>query len=118
MAIIKLSDLSKTYELFIFSELLERSREILMEGKSFLLTVIKDRENRENRYRRINVKNIVRLDDIRKKNYTNVEIEINNADAFFPTFELGTWPIINKSKQIKEENDDYFYRIIEHLRLT
>ncbi len=47
-----------------------------------------------------------------------VDVEINNADAFFPTFELGTWPIINKSKQIKEENDDYFYRIIEHLRLT
>jgi dihydrofolate reductase len=47
-----------------------------------------------------------------------VDVEINNADAFFPTFELSTWPIINKSKQIKEENDDYFYRIIEHRRLT
>ena len=47
-----------------------------------------------------------------------VDVEINNADAFFPIFELSTWPIINKSKQIKEENDDYFYQIIEHRRLT
>ena len=47
-----------------------------------------------------------------------VDVEINNADAFFPKFELNKWPIINKSKQIKGENDDYSYRIIEHRRLT
>lgn len=34
-AIIKFSDLSKVYELFLFSELLEMNREHLIEGKSF-----------------------------------------------------------------------------------
>jgi DNA polymerase-3 subunit alpha len=60
-AIVKFSDLSKVYELFLFSEILELNRENLIEGKSFLLTVIKDKENQENRFRRINVRKIVKL---------------------------------------------------------
>ncbi len=47
-----------------------------------------------------------------------VDAEIKNADAFFPKFELNSWPVVNKSKEIKEENDDYSYRIIEHHKLT
>ena len=87
MAIIKLSDLSKVYELFIFSELLEQNRNILIEGKSFLLTVIKDRSNNENRFRRINVRKIVSLDKITKYNYSNVEIQINNSDDLNKLYE-------------------------------
>ena len=51
-AILKFSDLSKVYEILIFSELLENNRKILLEGKSFLLTVIKDKENQENRFKK------------------------------------------------------------------
>ena len=40
----------------------------------FLLTVIKDRENKENRFRRINVRKIMSLEKIVKLNYPNVEI--------------------------------------------
>ena len=75
-AIIKFSDLSKVYELFLFSEILTLNRKNLIEGKSFLLTVIKDKENQDNRFRRINVRKIVSLDKITKINYTNVEIEM------------------------------------------
>ena len=57
-AIIKFSDLSKVFELFLFSEILEINRKNLVEGKSFLLTVIKDKENQENRFRRINVRKL------------------------------------------------------------
>ena len=79
-AIVKFSDLSKAYELFLFSEILEKNRSNLIEGKSFILTVIKDKENQENRFRRINVRKIISLDEASKLNYTNVEIQLHNAN--------------------------------------
>jgi len=86
-AIIKFSDLSKVYELFLFSEILELNREYLIEGKSFLLTVIKDKQHQENRFRRINVRKIVSLDKINRLNYTNVEIQMYNADDLEKLYE-------------------------------
>ena len=86
-AIVKFSDLSKTFELFLFSEMLELNRKILIEGKSFILTVIKDKENNENRFRRINVRKVVSLDEITKKNYTSVKIEIHNEDDLNKLYE-------------------------------
>ena len=44
-AIVKFSDSSGVFELFIFSELLDQHRNNLIEGQSFLLTVIKDKKN-------------------------------------------------------------------------
>ena len=79
-AIIKFSDQSKVFELFLFSEILEINRKILIEGKSFLLTLIKDKENKENRFRRINVRKITSLNEIIKSNYENVLIEIDKSD--------------------------------------
>jgi len=79
-AIVKFSDLSKAYELFLFSEILERNRSNLVEGKSFLLTVIKDKQNQDNRFRRINVRKIVSLDEALKIDYSNVEIQVSNMD--------------------------------------
>jgi len=58
------------------------------------------------------------LDIATKMILSYVETEIKNADAYFPKFELDSWPIVNKSKKIKEEKDDYHYRIIEHHKLT
>ena len=80
-SIIKFSDQSKVFELFLFSEILEKNREILIEGKSFLLTIIKDKENQENRFRRINVRKLVSLDSLIKLNYNKVLIEINKYDG-------------------------------------
>ena len=80
MAIVKFSDLSKNYELFLFSELLENNRQYLEEGKSFMLTVIKDKDNKDNRFRRINVRKVVSLDNIIKQNYNNVEIQMRNKE--------------------------------------
>jgi DNA polymerase-3 subunit alpha len=80
-AIIKFSDQSKVFELFLFSEILEINRKNLVEGKSFLLTIIKDKENKENRFRRINVRKIVSLEKITKLNYDNVHIEIDTSDS-------------------------------------
>ena len=79
-AIVKFSDLSKTFELFLFSEILEKNRKNLKVGQSFLLTVIKNKENQENRFRRISVRKIENLHEISKISYNNVHIEIDKSD--------------------------------------
>ena len=79
-AIVKFSDLSKTFELFLFSEILEKNRKNLKVGQSFLLTVIKNKENQENRFRRISVRKIENLHEISKISYSNVHIEIDKSD--------------------------------------
>ena len=80
-AIVKFSDLSKTFEIFLFSEILEKNRKILIEGKSFILTVIKDKNNEDNRFKRISVRKIISLDNIIKKVYKDVQIEITNTNV-------------------------------------
>ena len=79
-AIVKFTDLGSVFELFIFSELLEVHRNNLTEGQSFLLTVVKDKKNLENRFKRITVRKIVNIKDLIKKNYNEVYIEIDKSD--------------------------------------
>jgi len=87
-AIVRFSDLSKSYDLFLFSEILVNNRANLVEGKSFLLTVIKDKENQENRFRRISVRKIVSLSEATKLNYNNVEIQLRNKDDLNKLYEV------------------------------
>ena len=93
-AIIKFSDLSKVYEIFLFSEILEKNRQILKEGKSFLITVIKDKQNESNRFRRLSVRNIISLSELANMNYSNVLIELYNSKNLNKLYE-----------SIKEEGD-------------
>jgi len=86
-AIVKFSDLSKVYELFLFSEILELNRQYLKEGKSFLITVLKDKEHQDNRFRRINVRKILSFDKISTQNYTNVEIHMDNDENLEKLYE-------------------------------
>ena len=55
-AIAKFSDNFGEYELFIFSEILVKNREILKEGESFVMTLFKDVSNDQ---KRVNVRKIV-----------------------------------------------------------
>ena len=79
-AIAKFSDTISTFEIFIFSELLEKNRGILKEGDSFLITVLKDKKNQENRFKRISVIKIVSLKEISKKDYELATIEIEKKE--------------------------------------
>jgi DNA polymerase-3 subunit alpha len=63
-AVLKLTDLSSVFELFIFSDILELNRETLKEGSSLLLTLVKSISNDENRFKRINVQKIGSLIDL------------------------------------------------------
>jgi len=111
-AIIKFSDLSKVFELFLFSEILETNRKNLVEGQSFLLTVIKDKENQENRFRRINVRKIVSLKEIAKLGYSDVYIEIdetNNLKKLYDAIKERGNSTIKIS--INDKNKNYLFEL-------
>ena len=111
-AIIKFSDQSKVFELFLFSEILEINRKNLVEGKSFVLTVIRDKDNQENRFRRINVRKIVSLDKIINFNYNNVQIEINDEDDLKKLYEVIKEKGNSKIKiSINNENKNYLFEL-------
>jgi len=113
-AIVKFSDLSKVYELFLFSEILELNRESLIEGKSFLLTVIKDKSNLDNRFRRINVRKIVSLDNFTKLDYKNVEIQIHNTNDLDKLYEVIKTKGDSKIKiLVEKENKNYLFELKE-----
>ncbi len=77
-AVLKLTDLSSVFELFIFSEVLELNREILKEGSSLILTLFKNVSNDENRLTRINVKKIVSLKDLFNSPINEVSFDLNS----------------------------------------
>ena len=76
-AIIKFSDLKSEYELFLFSDLLIANRDKLKTANSFLITLQKDNSKDLINSRRINIKNIVPINNFINKSYDKVIIEIN-----------------------------------------
>ncbi len=76
-AIIKFTDLKSEFELFLFSELLISNRDKLKAANSFLITLQKDSSKDNLSTRRINIKNIVPLNDFVNTSYKNVTIEVN-----------------------------------------
>ncbi len=78
-AILKLTDLTSVFELFIFSEILETNRNILKEGNSLILTVVKSLSDESNRFKRINVKKIASLRDLLNSPIRNVTFNLNSV---------------------------------------
>ena len=79
-AVLKLSDINSVFELFIFSDVLELNREILKEGSSLLLTLVKNISNDENRFKRINVQKIASLKDLFNSSINEVSFEIKSHE--------------------------------------
>ena len=77
-AVLKLTDLSSVFEIFIFSDVLELNREILKEGSSLILTLFKNISNDENRLTRINVRKIGSLKDLFNSPINEVLFELNS----------------------------------------
>ncbi len=77
-AVLKLTDLSSVFELFIFSDVLELNREMLKEGNSLILTLFKNISNDENRLTRINVQKIASLKDLFNSPINEVSFEIKS----------------------------------------
>jgi DNA polymerase-3 subunit alpha len=79
-AVLKLTDLSSVFEIFIFSDILELNREILKEGSSLLLTLVKSISNDENRFKRINVQKIGSLMDLFNSPIKEVSFDVKSNE--------------------------------------
>ena len=77
-AVLKLTDLNSVFELFIFSDILELNRDLLKEGNSFILSVMKSISGEENRFKRINVQKISPLKDILNKPIQEIVFDIKS----------------------------------------
>ena len=79
-AVIKFTDLTSVFELFIFSDILEINREILIEGNSLIITLVKTISNDENRLKRTNVQKIASLKDLFNKPVNEIAFNIKTVD--------------------------------------
>ena len=76
--VIKFTDLTSVFELFIFSDILELNREVLIEGSSLIITLIKTISNDENKSKRINVQKIASLKDLFNKPVNEIIFNIKS----------------------------------------
>ena len=91
---------------------MEQNRKNLIEGQSFLLTVIKDKENQENRFRRISIRKIVSLKEITKLGYSDVYIEIDESDSLKMLYEAIKEKGNSKIKiAINDKNKNYLFEL-------
>jgi DNA polymerase III subunit alpha len=88
-ALLKLTDLSGVFELFIFSDILELNREILQEGSSLIFTLTKTISNDEEKTKRINVRKIASLKELFNSSIKEItlnldsESELKEINSFF-----------------------------------
>ena len=111
-AVLKLTDLTSVFELFIFSDILELNREILKEGSSFILTLVKSLSEEENRFKRINVQKIVSLKDLLNKPIEEVTFKLKSLKELD---ELSKFLPKNGDTLIKiklsDENNDFNFQL-------
>ena len=78
-AVIKFTDLSSVFELFIFSDILELNREALVEGSSLIITLSKSISKDENRFKRINVLKIASLKNLFNKPVSSITFNLKST---------------------------------------
>ena len=76
-AVIKFSDKYNIFELFLFSELLEKFRPILEVGNSLFLKLMKNNINDEKQTQRINIIDIFLINELYKKPISNIEFTVD-----------------------------------------
>ena len=110
--LIKFTDLTSVFELFIFSDILELNRGLLIEGNSLVLTLSKNISDDENRFKRINVKKIAPLKDLLNKPISKVIFHITNTDQIKNISELieenGSTEVNFK---IKDKDNDLIFKL-------
>jgi DNA polymerase-3 subunit alpha len=103
-AIVKFSDLSSVFELFIFSDILEMNRSILVEGNSFIITLVKNLSDEENRFKRINVKKIALLKELINKPIKEIQFKSENIKFFKSIFNLSKTNAQTEVKLVIKDN--------------
>ena len=111
-AVLKLTDLSSVFELFIFSDTLELNRQILKEGSSLILTLVKSITDNENRFKRTNVQKIASLKDLLNKPIDEVTFKLKSLKELD---EISKFLAKNGDTLIKirlsDENNDFNFQL-------
>ncbi len=111
-AVLKLTDISSVFELFIFSDILDLNREILKEGNSLILTLVKSISSDENRLKRINVQKIGSLKNLLNKPINEV---IFNLKSLKELNEISKFLAQDGDTQIKirlsDEDSDFNFQL-------
>ena len=79
-AIIKFSDQSSIFELFVFSDILELNRSKIKEGNSVILTLQKISNKNEPQSLRLNVKKVISLDDLISRPINSISFKVKNVE--------------------------------------
>ena len=79
-AIIKFSDLSGVFELFVFSDIFETNREILIEGNSVMITLVKNYVDENKIQKKINIRKIISMKEVIDKPINELKIKIKNIE--------------------------------------
>jgi DNA polymerase III subunit alpha len=79
-AVLKLTDLSGVFELFIFSDVLESNREALKEGSSLILTLTKTISSDADKTKRINVRKIASLKELFNSSIKEITLNLTSKE--------------------------------------
>ncbi len=100
------------FELFIFSEVLEKNRQLLVEGDSFILTLAKTSSADNNRLRRINVQKIASLKELFNNPINEVTFELRSSSQLNEIYEILTKDGNTKINiELKENNQNFIFHL-------
>ncbi len=111
-AVLKLTDLSSVFELFIFSDTLDLNREALKEGSSLIFSLAKSVSDTENRLKRVNVKKISSLTDLLSKPINEVTFNIRSTDELEELSKfLDNMGETSVKIRVKDNNTNYSFKL-------
>ena len=117
-AIVKFSDLTSSFELFIFSDVFEANRDLLVEGNSLMITVMKNYSDENKIQKKINVKKIISLKEILNKPIDEVQIKFNDIEELNKIKSLSK--INGKTKitiNIKDKTQTFSFKLNENRKI-
>tara|TARA_Y100001970_G_scaffold291610_1_gene429431 strand:- start:348 stop:3764 length:3417 start_codon:yes stop_codon:yes gene_type:complete len=117
-AIVKFTDLGGVFELFIFSDLFEQKREIIKEGNSLFLKVIKNVSS-DGSNSRINVRSISKINEIFNAPIKSLEINSLDMKKILLIKDLISSPgDTNVIFKINNENISHHYKLNEKRKIN
>ncbi len=116
-AIIKFTDLGGVFELFVFSDLFEQKREILKEGNSFFMNIVKN-VSTDSSSSRINVRTITKINDLTSSPIKSIEIYSINMNNIDQIKELISLPgETNVTLKIQKDKTSHQYKLNEKRKI-
>tara|TARA_B100000424_G_scaffold266077_1_gene256660 strand:+ start:1 stop:1017 length:1017 start_codon:yes stop_codon:yes gene_type:complete len=116
-AIIKFTDLSGVFELFVFSDLFEQKRDILKEGHSVIMNLVKNTSS-DGASSRINVRTIAKISELSIKPIKSIEIQSINIENLDQIKNLISSPgDTNVTLKINNNNTYHQYKLNEKRKI-